>query len=114
MVGRQDSNLTSERTFEALSRILADNPRRVMYLAHELDSWVRGASGKTTIEEPETDLHPRALHGLLDLIVQSAAEHNNQFVISTHSNIVVRHLGGLDDRIITRSSASRRPNQPLA
>lgn len=43
------------------------------------------------IEEPENDLHPRALKALLDFIVESSDK--NQFVISTHSNIVVRHLG---------------------
>ena len=42
------------------------------------------------IEEPENDLHPSALKALLDLIVEASAK--NQFVISTHSNIVVSHL----------------------
>ena len=42
------------------------------------------------VEEPENDLHPQALKSLLDLI-QKSSEHN-QFVISTHSNIVVSHL----------------------
>lgn len=42
------------------------------------------------IEEPENDLHPLALKALLNLILASAAE--NQFVVSTHSNIVVSHL----------------------
>ena len=42
------------------------------------------------IEEPENDLHPHALKALLDLIKESSRY--NQFVISTHSNIVVTHL----------------------
>lgn len=42
------------------------------------------------IEEPENDLHPRALRSLLDLIAD--ASERNQFFISTHSNIVVSHL----------------------
>jgi hypothetical protein len=42
------------------------------------------------IEEPENDLHPQALKSLLDLI-RTSSDHN-QFVISTHSNIVVSHL----------------------
>lgn len=42
------------------------------------------------LEEPENDLHPEALKALLDLVIQSAS--SNQFVVSTHSNIVVRHL----------------------
>lgn len=46
------------------------------------------------IEEPENDLHPSALKALLNLIAQSSAR--NQFVISTHSNIVLSHLGAVD------------------
>jgi hypothetical protein len=45
------------------------------------------------IEEPENDLHPTALKALLDLIIESSKV--NQFVISTHSHIVLRHLGAL-------------------
>lgn len=45
------------------------------------------------IEEPENDLHPAALKALLDLIIESSK--TNQFVISTHSNIVLRHLGAI-------------------
>lgn len=43
------------------------------------------------IEELENDIHPRALKKLLELILEKSA--NNQFVISTHSNIVVKYLG---------------------
>lgn len=43
------------------------------------------------LEEPETNLHPRGLKSLLAL-VRSSSEHN-QFLIATHSNIVVRELG---------------------
>jgi predicted ATPase len=46
------------------------------------------------IEELETELHPSAIRSLMRLIEASVAK-GNQFVISTHSNIVVRHLGGL-------------------
>jgi hypothetical protein len=42
------------------------------------------------IEELENDLHPTALKDVLDLILKSA--NDNQFVISTHSNIVVTRL----------------------
>lgn len=42
------------------------------------------------VEEPENDLHPRALKALLNLMIESAKD--NQFVVSTHSNIVVQHL----------------------
>jgi predicted ATPase len=43
------------------------------------------------LEEPEIDLHPRGLKALLGMMRLAAA--NNQFVISTHSNIVLRELG---------------------
>ena len=43
------------------------------------------------IEEPENDLHPKALKALMDLIILSSKA--NQFIISTHSNIVLRYLG---------------------
>lgn len=52
------------------------------------------------IEEPENDLHPGALKALLELIEQSAS--SNQFLISTHSNIVARHLGAADDSRLFR------------
>jgi hypothetical protein len=47
------------------------------------------------IEEPENDLHPEALKAVLDLIEMSAE--SNQFLVSTHSNIVARHLGSAND-----------------
>ncbi len=43
------------------------------------------------IEEVENDIHPKALKKLLELIIEKSA--NNQFVISTHSNIVLKYLG---------------------
>ncbi len=45
------------------------------------------------IEEPENDLHPRALKRLLAMVASKAD--TNQFIVSTHSNIVVRHLASL-------------------
>lgn len=47
------------------------------------------------LEEPENDLHPSALKALLDLIAESSKK--NQFVISTHSNIVATHLAAQPD-----------------
>lgn len=44
------------------------------------------------IEELENDLHPEAIKLLLDLIIEKSS--NNQFFISTHSNIVLNILGG--------------------
>lgn len=42
------------------------------------------------IEEPETNLHPSGLKSLMKLF-RSASE-RNQFIVTTHSNIVVREL----------------------
>lgn len=50
------------------------------------------------IEELENDVHPEALKALLDVIVQKSA--NNQFIISTHSNIVLRHLGSAPHSLV--------------
>jgi hypothetical protein len=43
------------------------------------------------IEEPENDIHPRALKELLAFVVEKSS--NNQFIITTHSNIVTTFLG---------------------
>jgi hypothetical protein len=53
------------------------------------------------IEEPETDLHPQALRLLLDLIVDATPE--NQFIVSTHSDLVLRHLGAVPNTAIFRT-----------
>lgn len=52
------------------------------------------------LEEPETNLHPRGLKALLKL-VRASAEYN-QFFIATHSNVVVRELGGERDSLVYR------------
>lgn len=46
------------------------------------------------LEEIENDIHPEALKALLRAIETSSS--SNQFVISTHNNIVLRHLGAID------------------
>jgi hypothetical protein len=46
------------------------------------------------LEEPEMNLHPSGLKALLDLVRKSVED--NQFFISTHSNVVLRELGGSD------------------
>ncbi|MFF7985470.1 ATP-dependent endonuclease [Streptomyces sp. NPDC007901] len=42
------------------------------------------------IEEPENDIHPQGLKDLLDVIIEKSE--TNQFIVSTHSNIVVKYL----------------------
>jgi predicted ATP-dependent endonuclease of OLD family len=52
------------------------------------------------IEEPEDDLHPGALKKLLDAIVD--ASKHNQFLISTHSGIVLTRLGAAPGTIVVQ------------
>ncbi|MFI6409772.1 ATP-dependent nuclease [Streptomyces sp. NPDC050548] len=47
------------------------------------------------IEEPENDIHPQGLKALLEVIIEKSA--TNQFIISTHSNIVVKYLASAPD-----------------
>jgi hypothetical protein len=47
------------------------------------------------IEEPENDIHPEGLKTLLNVIVEKSK--SNQFIVSTHSNIVMRYLGAAPD-----------------
>jgi predicted ATPase len=46
------------------------------------------------LEEPETNLHPQGLKALLAMIRKASEQ--NQFFIATHSNVVVRELGGME------------------
>ena len=52
------------------------------------------------IEELENDIHPKALKKLLELIVEKSEY--NQFFISTHSNIVMKHLGAIPEAKVFR------------
>ena len=53
------------------------------------------------IEEPENDLHPKALRALLDVILENADSH--QFLVSTHSDVVLRHLGSHPEALVYRT-----------
>jgi hypothetical protein len=64
------------------------------------------------IEEIENDIHPQALKSLLRLIVKKSED--NQFVISTHSNIVARYLGSLPDSKIHSIAATREGGIPTS
>jgi len=64
------------------------------------------------IEEPENDIHPKALKALLKLIVESSEK--NQFFISTHSNIVMKYLGAADNTKVfhVKSKIGQDTNRP--
>jgi predicted ATP-dependent endonuclease of OLD family len=83
------------------------------------------AENKTyLIEEIENDLHPAALRILLKLVERSITN-GSQFIVSTHSNHVVRYLGSIPDTRIYQverirdsmppeSRLSAVPNEPAA
>jgi predicted ATPase len=60
------------------------------------------------IEELENDIHPKALKKLLDLIEKKSK--TNQFIITTHSNIVVKHLGSLSESKLFQVTMDRDEN----
>ncbi len=63
------------------------------------------------IEEPENDIHPTALKALLNFIIEKSD--SNQFFVSTHSNIVMKYLGGsLDSKIFSINSELTDPHRP--
>lgn len=62
------------------------------------------------IEEPENDIHPTALKSLLNFIIEKSD--SNQFFVSTHSNIVMKYLGGsLDSKIFSINSELSDPQR---
>ena len=54
------------------------------------------------IEELENDIHPKSLKALLNIIIENSSK--NQFFITTHSNIVMKYLGGVDEAKIFKVS----------
>lgn len=60
------------------------------------------------IEEPENDIHPQSLKALLDAIIEKSDK--NQFIVTTHSNIVVRYLGSAPHNKIFAIESSYTPN----
>lgn len=61
------------------------------------------------IEELENDIHPEGLKTLLNVIVEKSR--SNQFIISTHSNIVTRYLGAATDSKIFEFDLAYEPNE---
>ncbi|GAA2829933.1 AAA family ATPase [Kribbella solani] len=88
------------------------------YQGVSLDRMGEGVSGVITIlaelaspgrrvlllEEPENDLHPEALHELLNVILEAVTDHGYQVVVSTHSDVVLRTLGSATDAVIYRTT----------
>lgn len=64
------------------------------------------------IEEPENDIHPKALKNLLGLIANKADR--NQFIITTHSNIVTKYLGAQPESNIHCTKMSFKNKLPTS
>ncbi|TAN35645.1 MAG: hypothetical protein EPN23_10750 [Verrucomicrobia bacterium] len=64
------------------------------------------------IEEPENDVHPKALKALLDLIGEKSAE--NQFILTTHSNIVLKRLGSYPECKVLRVDSTLVKRMPTS
>jgi predicted ATPase len=60
------------------------------------------------VEEPENDIHPESLKALLEIIIEKSA--NNQFIVTTHSNIVTRYLGAASHSKVFAVDATFSPN----
>jgi AAA domain, putative AbiEii toxin, Type IV TA system len=60
------------------------------------------------LEEPENDIHPESLKTLLNVIVEKSA--GNQFIVTTHSNIVTRYLGAAPGSKIFEFESNYVPN----
>jgi hypothetical protein len=60
------------------------------------------------IEEPENDIHPEGLKTLLSTIIEKST--TNQFIVSTHSNIVTRYLGAAADSRVFEFESTFSPN----
>jgi len=61
------------------------------------------------IEEPENDIHPESLKTLLNVIVEKSK--TNQFIVSTHSNIVMRYLGAASYSKVFEFESTYKPNE---
>lgn len=88
--GKQAGYFFDKNTFVTLER-MGDGVSEMVALIVELCT---EQNKIFVLEEPETNLHPQGLKALLAMI--RAASDENQFFISTHSNVVVRELGGIE------------------
>jgi len=57
------------------------------------------------VEEPENDIHPQALKILMRLIIDST-KRENQFIVSTHNNIVAKYLGSVEGSKIYKTEVT--------
>jgi len=111
-----------------MSSIAKGNGKHAVYYVHNLEHIPLTAMGEGVanilglitdlciaenkiflIEEPENDIHPKALKGLMKLIVEKSK--TNQFFISTHSNIVMKYLGSSSNSKVFNITNDQRDNE---
>lgn len=129
--GREFQSLCERVLQQTVDLMTSDNGQR---LGVQLDRWrqvglpsmgtgigtvlgllvnLTGAHGKVfLIEEPENDLHPQALKALLDVIIEKSD--TNQFIISTHSNIVLTRLGALATATVLHTDMTVQDDIPTS
>lgn len=97
-----------------VSTVTKDNGKHAIYTIHNIENIPLSSMGEGVanivaliadlcmaenkiflIEELENDIHPSALKALLKFIEKKSI--NNQFFISTHSNIVMKNLGAIQN-----------------
>jgi AAA15 family ATPase/GTPase len=102
-----------------LTTTASNNGKKAVYLINNYESIPMESMGEGTpsliglivdlciaqnklflIEEPENDVNPKALKKLLKLITEKSKI--NQFIITTHSNIVVKYLGSQSESKLFR------------
>lgn len=105
--GKEAGFYFDRRTFVALDR-MGDGVSEMVGLIAELCL----EEGKVfVLEEPETNIHPTGLRALLKLVRE--ASERNQFIIATHSNVVLRELA-IDEttKVFRVSRTAEDPRAP--
>lgn len=72
-----------------LKGYLADAGQAIRKLIPTIYHLSKHSDAVITMEEPEANIHPQYQANLADLIVDSFNSHNNEFVIETHSELLI-------------------------
>lgn len=104
--GKHAGLILQNQTLLPISNMGEGTLHILAFLAH-----LCSAEGKLfLIEEIENDLHPKALKNLLDFIVEKSE--TNQFIVTTHNNIVVRYLGAApESRVFSLEMKLQEPSK---
>lgn len=104
-VNYQSNNKIIGKTLTSGKRITADKMGSgVSEVAFLVATMVISREKVIVIDEIENSIHPQLLKKLLAVIRDKSVSNNLQFIIGTHSNIVLTQLGGLDGSKVFRVS----------